>query len=529
MKTTPISLCILLQFIVSCTSSLLAQCNEEGIVLSNASFEGIPSKGSAPTGWTSCQYGQTPDIQPGNFDITLSPSMGLSYAGFYFIDSLFYPLYDSWQEGLSQQMPVSLKTDRTYHASIDLSNSSISTAGQEPGCAELELWGGFSACDHTQLLWHSGNITNYDSWVSYPIIFSPDSNYTFITFQIKGLGCSGMPYILVDNLSAFIPEYHVEAAITSNADSVCPGTQIALHAHATQGVGSYSYFWKSIGVNTDTLTAMPSQTTEYTVIAVDSNGCTSDPAKIKIHLLTPVSFKYSINPVCEGNVAGLFLTGNGGNGHYQFVLNPLGLTGDHIQFTPHREIIYSVTISDGCSTFTDTIFPIINPLPTARFSYTGSGLLTCSLTDQSLIATGSINAWSWSFGDNQFSSDMNPVHTYSTNTYYQVSLQVFSDKGCPSNSTTLALMPIPGKTDLFSQAGFSNNEIMERTSMSDLSGSITSILVFTGNGTCVREITNTFNTPAEAIQSLPLSNGIYFFKALNGKKIIKSGNVLINR
>ena len=67
-------------------------------------------------------------------------------------------------------------------------------------------------------------------------------------------------------------------------------------------------------------------------------------------------------------------------------------------------------------------------VPTANFSFVQNEL-SVSFTDTSTDVDGSIQTWSWNFGDGQSSSVANPVHTYSTSGTYTVSLDVTDNDG----------------------------------------------------------------------------------------------------
>ena len=68
--------------------------------------------------------------------------------------------------------------------------------------------------------------------------------------------------------------------------------------------------------------------------------------------------------------------------------------------------------------------------PAADFSSnvtSGIAPLNVAFTD---MTTGTPTAWRWSFGDNNYSTFKNPVHTYNKTGKYTVSLTVWNDAGC---------------------------------------------------------------------------------------------------
>ena len=69
-----------------------------------------------------------------------------------------------------------------------------------------------------------------------------------------------------------------------------------------------------------------------------------------------------------------------------------------------------------------------NQPPTAAFTSSCSAL-TCTFTSTSSDPDGSINAYSWTFGDGGMSSAQNPGHTYGTGGTYTVTLTVTDDRG----------------------------------------------------------------------------------------------------
>lgn len=117
---------------------------------------------------------------------------------------------------------------------------------------------------------------------------------------------------------------------------------------------------------------------------------------------------------------------------------------------------YTVTLiatsNEGC---TDTISHqvTINPLPTANFlsiSAAGCGPLTVQFTDSSFIASGSVVAWFWDFGDGSSSTLQNPSHTYAASGTYSVSLTVTSNLGCQNTTVQSNIVTVyPGPTAEF--------------------------------------------------------------------------------
>jgi gliding motility-associated-like protein len=95
----------------------------------------------------------------------------------------------------------------------------------------------------------------------------------------------------------------------------------------------------------------------------------------------------------------------------------------------------------------DSVKSLVNvfPLPQAAFStdYTCEDS-PAQFTDASSIPQGNISTWFWTLGDNTTTSEINPVHTYSTPGNYNVHLRIASDHGCPdSTDDVIRIVPRP--------------------------------------------------------------------------------------
>ena len=64
--------------------------------------------------------------------------------------------------------------------------------------------------------------------------------------------------------------------------------------------------------------------------------------------------------------------------------------------------------------------------PIANFGYTIDNLIV-SFSDSSTVGDAVINRWVWDFGDGSTSTDQNPIHTYSEDGTYLVTLKVYDE------------------------------------------------------------------------------------------------------
>jgi PKD repeat protein len=98
------------------------------------------------------------------------------------------------------------------------------------------------------------------------------------------------------------------------------------------------------------------------------------------------------------------------------------------------DVTYTFTnTSGGTSTRTRFVKVLAAPLPlfTINNFCVDSPI---SFTDNSTMSLGpyggNIVAWDWDFGDNSFSPDKDPFHTYSSEGVYDITLTVTTDQGC---------------------------------------------------------------------------------------------------
>lgn len=99
---------------------------------------------------------------------------------------------------------------------------------------------------------------------------------------------------------------------------------------------------------------------------------------------------------------------------------------------------FNVTLTvNGNASITQQI--VVQPLPTANFTFTVSGL-TVNFTNTSTNATGYI----WDFGDGNSSFDVNPIHTYADAGTYVVTLSASNNCSTKTITKTVNTAPTAG-------------------------------------------------------------------------------------
>ncbi len=201
-------------------SGLHAQCTGDTLNVVNPSFEGPTDPHVTPSPWNNCMSGQTPDTQPGNWGVTMSPTDGTSYLG------LVNELCDTWSEGASQQLSGPMTAGTEYTFTIDLASpGNTGVGGVTGGCIELQVYGGFSNCDTNELLWTSPVFNGYTTWGTYTVTFTPSANYTHLilvsnTPDDPCMDCSDQPYLNVDNMTPVMSEPSIGVLTPALGDTI---------------------------------------------------------------------------------------------------------------------------------------------------------------------------------------------------------------------------------------------------------------------------------------------------------------------
>ncbi len=181
------------------------------IVLRNASFEDQPNHSQTPKEWIDCGFpGESePDVQPsGHFGVTRFPYDGDTYLGMVVRDNETWErvsqhLNKPMAQGSCYEFSIYLAKSPTYISDSRVTNEKVNYVQN----VKLRIYGGFSPCDRRQLMAESKLVNSYD-WKRFTFTFSPEDNYTFITFEAYYQTPETSPYngnILLDNASGIVP------------------------------------------------------------------------------------------------------------------------------------------------------------------------------------------------------------------------------------------------------------------------------------------------------------------------------------
>ncbi len=297
------------------------------------------------------------------------------------------------------------------------------------GSATLSSSGGTTPYSY---LWSNGNTTSSVSG-----LFS--GNY-FVTVTDQN-GCAinqqvqiTQPVQLVTTVSTPIP--------------ICVGQTVALSAAAQGGNPAYTFHWSNsiIGASQS---LSPTSTTDYSVYAIDANGCKSTPVPVRI-TVNPSLFSSAVgsDTICEGDNASVFVNVSGGNGGpYTYLWNN-GSTISSIFVSPKNTQTYTVSISDNCGTspIQQQVTVFVNPKPNAEFSpYLISGCPSLKVDFNAQGNSVPLSSQYWQFGDGYTDTSVSPTHYYTTPGIYSVVHTVTSTQGCKAIWSQPANVFVSGK------------------------------------------------------------------------------------
>jgi len=134
-----------------------------------------------------------------------------------------------------------------------------------------------------------------------------------------------------------------------------------------------------------------------------------------------------------------------------------------------------------------------NSPPTSSFTYSCS-YLSCTFTDQSTDADGSVTGWAWTFGDAATSNTQSPSHSYASAGTYSVKLTVTDNAGATNSSTqsvsVSAPPPPPGTATLSVTGSKTRGTWTTFLTWSGFDASVSSVDIYR-NGAVIRTQSNT--------------------------------------
>lgn len=265
------------------------------------------------------------------------------------------------------------------------------------------------------------------------------TTYTVVAFDQSG--CQGTP-ALIDAVVLTLDSSNIKAYATT---PICFGQTASVYVE-TYGstTGTLTYQWtQNLGTNAGLYSVSPPQTTPYLVTVSNSCGLSVSDS-VTVYIIPPpvVTISIDTNIFCapgpvlftdsslinDPNDPIIQWTWDFGDGTTSSLQNPT-----HIyNLSGNYPVTLSVTTANGCvNNNTASPFSITGvSAPTAAFSVNATQL---QLPNDALIINNQslgANAYNWSFGDGNTSTQVNPQYYYTSIGVFQVQLIAMAQNGC---------------------------------------------------------------------------------------------------
>ena len=254
---------------------------------------------------------------------------------------------------------------------------------------------------------HGGNGNYTYSWTSEPEGFiSSETSFT-ITPEVT----TTYNITVTDGQSSVSSSVTVivnELPITEAGDDIeiYPTLSVTLDGSVTGNSDSYSYLWSPAELlNNPTIpnptTVKMYETTVFTLVGTDiATGCQTSDFMTVIVSGDSLTIEVAATPdvICYGETSTLAVTAHGGNGNYTYLWTsePEGFTSDEaiINVNPEVTTTYTITVSDGQSSVSNSVTVNVNELPITEAGNDIEIYPTLSVTLNGSV-TGNSNSYSY--------------------------------------------------------------------------------------------------------------------------------------
>ncbi|MHC1706618.1 MAG: T9SS type A sorting domain-containing protein [Bacteroidales bacterium] len=292
--------------------------------------------------------------------------------------------------------------------------------------------------------------------------------------------------------------------------------------------------------------------------AVSAGSCFSGSASVTMNPAPSAEFLSPNITICEGQTAEVPLQFTGSSpwsftylkdGSNPVTINNISANPYFLELTEAGIYTLSSFSNADCDgiILQGTTQVTVNPRPQSGFNYFVNDL-TVSLINSSTNAT----YYYWNFGDQQSSTQPNPVHSYSHSGEYKVSLSTWNDNCRGLNFTQMVTVSSSNDTSAFDNNNYQKLSIPAaeeisielypnpsrgfftlRVNQDQLTGCELEITNMTGQLVCKKsvDLKNSFtlsNKPSEQIDVSHLTNGVYSVKVTAGD-VIQAIRLVINK
>lgn len=331
----------------------------------------------------------------------------------------------------------------------DLSNtltvSDVSCAGAADGMAIVETSGSSGSWNYT---WRDDDQTIVRSTLNSAgdtLITGPGTFTVVIQETNPGVLCA-------DTLVATITEAPALVWSTTPGDTtICINGTAVLSASAQGGAGNVSLNWSSGLSGNGPHPVGPVVDTEYSVQAVDANGCTTPIVTFTVQVNEPLSME-PLTPIttCNGQPFTIDLSSSaGGDGDLHFLWSNGAPDNAVFTDTLYTDGTVCVTLSDGCETPSISSCTDVTVLQTPPLVIGIDSALGCVPFEVSLglVDTTGGARIVWDFGDGVSASGADTIsYIYTLTGSFDVTPTVTWPNGCVTDTTLqdlVRVIPVP--------------------------------------------------------------------------------------
>jgi large repetitive protein len=247
---------------------------------------------------------------------------------------------------------------------------------------------------------------------------SANGNYTVTVTNVLGCSAESAPVTVIVSIPS-------ASIIVTGPTDLCPGEQ----ANLTANFGA-SYSWSN-GATTQQL--LTSTGGSYSVDVTDTAGCVASSGSVTITNL-PAEATTAVSGVtsfCRGGSVTITALTPGLN----YVWSD-GTTGPSVTVSNSGIITVAITNMNGCVASSTPVTVTVHEYPVISFVADSSSecdAFKIRFRNYSVYDNGSIFAWT--FGDSTTSNQISPVHWYTDNGTYNVTLTITTPAGCASSDS----------------------------------------------------------------------------------------------
>ncbi|MBK7871705.1 MAG: gliding motility-associated C-terminal domain-containing protein [Saprospiraceae bacterium] len=356
------------------------------------------------------------------------------------------PYTFNWDNGITGTPQVVRPTETTtYSVTVTDANMCMDTASVivtvTPG---LDVTISASAGDTVLCEGESAMLTASSANGIEPFIYVWSTGATSETIEVSeageyavtvtdATGCSGQDTITI--IVNPLPE--VEASASDS--TICEGESVTLNAAAT-GATPFTFAWSN-GVNGESQSVNPTQTTTYVVTVTDGNGCmNADSVTINVNPRPEASILSDKGSICLGDSATITTSATDGTPPYTFNWDN-GITGTPQVVRPTETTTYSVTVTDANMCMdTASVTVTVTPGLDVTISASAGDTVLCE-GESAMLTASSANGvepftYMWSTGETSETIEVSEAGEYA--------VTVTDATGCSGQDTiTIIVNPLP--------------------------------------------------------------------------------------